>query len=68
LKNYIFPKGDSEGNIHGVITASGHLWREQRRFALHKFRDFGLGKNMMQERVKNKLFPRIKGTIPASWI
>lgn len=27
------------------------MWREQRRFALQVLRDFGLGKNLMQERV-----------------
>uniref|UniRef100_A0AC34QDZ0 Cytochrome P450 n=1 Tax=Panagrolaimus sp. JU765 TaxID=591449 RepID=A0AC34QDZ0_9BILA len=35
----------------GVIFTDGPLWRDQRRFALRVLRDFGLGKNLMQERV-----------------
>jgi hypothetical protein len=35
----------------GVVNSDGELWRDQRRFALHVFRNFGLGKNLMQERV-----------------
>jgi hypothetical protein len=34
-----------------VIFTEGDLWREQRRFVLHQLREFGLGKNLMQERV-----------------
>uniref|UniRef100_A0AC35FCQ3 Cytochrome P450 n=1 Tax=Panagrolaimus sp. PS1159 TaxID=55785 RepID=A0AC35FCQ3_9BILA len=36
---------------NGVIFTEGERWRENRRFALHVFRNFGLGKNLMQERV-----------------
>ena len=35
----------------GVIQIDGPIWQEHRRFALHTFRDFGVGKNVMQERV-----------------
>uniref|UniRef100_A0AC34R4L1 Cytochrome P450 n=1 Tax=Panagrolaimus sp. JU765 TaxID=591449 RepID=A0AC34R4L1_9BILA len=35
----------------GVTFSDGPLWREHRRFALRVFRDFGLGKNLMQERI-----------------
>lgn len=39
------------GGTGGVIMMEGELWREHRRFAIHILRDFGLGKNLMQERV-----------------
>ncbi|KAI1710509.1 cytochrome p450 domain-containing protein [Ditylenchus destructor] len=39
----------------GVIFTDGDLWKDQRRFALHVLRDFGLGKNLMQERVLTEL-------------
>uniref|UniRef100_A0A914IA08 Unspecific monooxygenase n=1 Tax=Globodera rostochiensis TaxID=31243 RepID=A0A914IA08_GLORO len=42
-------------DIHGVISSSGERWREQRRFALHVLRDFGLGKNLMQDRIMLEL-------------
>uniref|UniRef100_A0A7E4VT77 Cytochrome P450 n=1 Tax=Panagrellus redivivus TaxID=6233 RepID=A0A7E4VT77_PANRE len=35
----------------GVMFAEGPLWREHRRFALQVFRNLGLGRNIMQERV-----------------
>uniref|UniRef100_A0A7E4ZY97 Cytochrome P450 n=1 Tax=Panagrellus redivivus TaxID=6233 RepID=A0A7E4ZY97_PANRE len=35
----------------GVIFSEGILWRDHRRFALHVFRNLGLGRNIMQERV-----------------
>lgn len=39
------------GGVLGIIETSGNIWREQRRFALHTLRDFGMAKEEMQERV-----------------
>ncbi|CAJ0962509.1 unnamed protein product, partial [Mesorhabditis belari] len=39
------------GGQYGIIQANGDLWREQRRFTLHTLRDFGMGRNLMEERV-----------------
>ncbi|KAI6242362.1 Cytochrome P450-33C9 [Aphelenchoides fujianensis] len=39
------------GGPYGIILGEGDSWREQRRFALHVLRDFGLGKNLMQEKI-----------------
>uniref|UniRef100_A0A914QHS1 Cytochrome P450 n=1 Tax=Panagrolaimus davidi TaxID=227884 RepID=A0A914QHS1_9BILA len=54
-----------EGN-NGVVFSEGPKWRENRRFALHVFRNFGLGRNIMQERVLvevNSLITDIKDEI-----
>lgn len=39
------------GHVSGVIFTSGHLWQDQRRFALRILKDFGLGKNDMEHKV-----------------
>ena len=39
------------GGEHGVIDSNGATWRDHRRFAISKLRDFGLGKNLMQEKI-----------------
>ena len=39
----------SEGR--GVFAANGQHWQEQRRFALHTLRNFGLGRNIMEDRI-----------------
>ncbi|KAH7710349.1 Protein CYP-33C1 [Aphelenchoides avenae] len=43
------------GGNFGIITAWGDLWKEQRRFAQHVLRDFGLGKDLMQQRVLDEV-------------
>uniref|UniRef100_A0A914Y4C7 Cytochrome P450 n=1 Tax=Panagrolaimus superbus TaxID=310955 RepID=A0A914Y4C7_9BILA len=51
------------GGLNGIIITDGPIWREHRRFALHTLRNFGLGRNLMQERVLNEvswMFDEIK--------
>jgi len=36
---------------YGLIFNDGHMWKHHRRATLQVFRDFGMGKNIMQERV-----------------
>jgi cytochrome P450 family 33 len=43
------------GKIAGVLHTENQLWQETRRFILRVFRDFGLGKDIMQERVLNEV-------------
>ncbi|GMS93972.1 hypothetical protein PENTCL1PPCAC_16147, partial [Pristionchus entomophagus] len=39
----------------GVINANGHIWREQRRTAISMLRDFGMGKNLMEQLVHSSV-------------
>ncbi|CAD5235199.1 unnamed protein product [Bursaphelenchus xylophilus] len=36
---------------YGIVNNDGDLWRVTRRFALQTLRDFGLGKDLMEQRV-----------------
>uniref|UniRef100_A0A7E4VVZ6 CYtochrome P450 family n=1 Tax=Panagrellus redivivus TaxID=6233 RepID=A0A7E4VVZ6_PANRE len=50
----------TKGGPFGIVFSSGALWRENRRFVLYVFRNFGLGKNIMQERVLDDVCGLIK--------
>lgn len=39
------------GGNHGIIFGEGETWKCLRRFTMHTFQKFGVGKNVMQERV-----------------
>ncbi|CAJ0952883.1 unnamed protein product, partial [Mesorhabditis belari] len=43
------------GGEYGVVESSGDNWREMRRFTLHTLRDFGMGKNLMEEKVMSEV-------------
>lgn len=43
------------GGYTGLVLTDGDLWREHRRFALHVLRDFGLGKNLIQEKILDEV-------------
>lgn len=34
------------------MFTDGEIWREQKKFTLQVFKKFGVGKNIMQEKVK----------------
>ena len=34
-----------------MLHADGPSWQEQRRFALHVLRDFGVGRNQMEQKI-----------------
>ncbi|TMS35705.1 hypothetical protein L596_003048 [Steinernema carpocapsae] len=40
---------------YGVVDTEGDFWKEQRRFTLHTFRNFGVGKNLMQEKILDEI-------------
>ncbi|XP_046558209.1 cytochrome P450 2J6-like [Haliotis rubra] len=39
----------------GVAGTSGDLWREQRRFALNTLREFGAGRNIMEDKIHEEI-------------
>ena len=39
----------------GIILADGSRWREQRRFSLHRLRDLGFGKSMIEAKIQAEI-------------
>ncbi|GMR62870.1 hypothetical protein PMAYCL1PPCAC_33065, partial [Pristionchus mayeri] len=53
--NEIFQEVLSFGPNTGVISSNGDSWRENRRAAISILRDFGMGKNLMEEQIRNSV-------------
>ncbi|MCP9261694.1 hypothetical protein DINM_005030 [Dirofilaria immitis] len=47
----IFSNHHPDGD--GIILSQNEKWNSQRRFALKVFRDFGVGKNMMEQKIRH---------------
>ncbi|KAI6239392.1 Cytochrome P450 domain containing protein [Aphelenchoides fujianensis] len=39
------------GGRFGILEAAGDRWREQQRFTLQTFRNFGMGRNLMEQKI-----------------
>jgi hypothetical protein len=52
--NEEFRHGDGTAS-RGLLFSVGREWTEQRRFALRRLRDFGLGKSSMEELIHEEI-------------
>ena len=48
-------------SVSGVILSSGERWREQRKVTLEILREFGLGKNLLAEKIQQEVVEFLKG-------
>uniref|UniRef100_A0A914WU01 Unspecific monooxygenase n=1 Tax=Plectus sambesii TaxID=2011161 RepID=A0A914WU01_9BILA len=49
MRNYAIDQ--VRGGNRGILLSEGNLWLEQRRFALHVLRDFGVGRSIMEDNI-----------------
>uniref|UniRef100_A0A8C8TJU4 Cytochrome P450 2J2-like n=1 Tax=Peromyscus maniculatus bairdii TaxID=230844 RepID=A0A8C8TJU4_PERMB len=54
LKRPIMPLRERVFNNTGLLMSSGQTWKEQRRFALMTFKNFGLGKKSLEQRIQEE--------------
>ncbi|CAI5451075.1 unnamed protein product [Caenorhabditis angaria] len=60
-QSQIFSNRFSPGIFHyiregrGIIASNGEFWQQHRRFALQTLRDFGVGRNVMEDKILNEL-------------
>ena len=54
---FTVPKMDHffRGGTLGIVFTEGELWRDQRRFALSVFRNFGMGRNLMEQKILDEV-------------
>ncbi|OXA43620.1 methyl farnesoate epoxidase [Folsomia candida] len=50
-----------DGKVHGLANTEGEHWEELRRFTLRQLRDFGFGKNTMEESIMTEVTELIDG-------
>ena len=47
--------GLSLGSIPGVLFSSGPTWNHMRKTSLHILRDFGVGKNVLEDIIEEEI-------------
>lgn len=63
----IFSEHHPDGD--GIILSQNEKWSHQKRFAVRVFRDFGMGKNMMEQKIRyytDTLIQYLKNQISAN--
>uniref|UniRef100_A0A914Q864 Cytochrome P450 n=1 Tax=Panagrolaimus davidi TaxID=227884 RepID=A0A914Q864_9BILA len=43
------------GGTLGIVFTEGELWQHQRRFALSVLRNFGMGRNLMEQKILDEI-------------
>uniref|UniRef100_A0A914Q8V3 Cytochrome P450 n=1 Tax=Panagrolaimus davidi TaxID=227884 RepID=A0A914Q8V3_9BILA len=55
------------GGNYGIVFIEGEIWKERRKFAMQVFRNFGMGRGLMEEKVESEIelnpIPIIERTI-----